>query len=65
VTVYLDANIVIYLVEHHAIWGTKAQARISQLRVSGDQIPVGDAHRLECLVGPLILLPDIPVEVLT
>jgi predicted nucleic acid-binding protein len=55
VTVYLDANIVIYLVEHHPIWGTKAQARISQLRASGDQIAVSDAHRLECLVGPLIL----------
>ena len=53
--VYLDANVVIYLVEHHPVWGTKAQARISQLRATGDQIAVSDAHRLECLVGPFIL----------
>jgi predicted nucleic acid-binding protein len=55
VIVYLDANIVIYLVEHHPVWGTKAQARISQLRATGDQIAVSDVHRLECLVGPFIL----------
>ena len=52
---YLDANIVIYLVEHHPVWGTKAHAKIRQLRATGDQIAVSDAHRLECLVGPIIL----------
>jgi hypothetical protein len=55
VKVYLDANIVIYLVENHPVWGPKALARITQLRASGDQIAVGDASRLECLVGPYIL----------
>ena len=52
---YLDANIVIYVVEHHPFWGTKAEARIIQLRASGEQIAVSDVHRLECLVGPFIL----------
>jgi uncharacterized protein len=55
VIVYLDANIVIYLVEQHPLWGPKAEARITQLRAGGDLIAISDAHRLECLVGPLIL----------
>ena len=50
--VYLDANIIIYLVEKHPLWGPKALARIAQLQAAGDQIDVGDASRLECLVGP-------------
>ncbi len=52
---YLDANIVIYVVEHHPLWGPKAEARITRLRAGGDQIAISDAHRLECLVGPFIL----------
>ncbi len=53
--VYLDANIVIYLVEQHPLGGTRAQTRIDQLRSGGDQVAISDVHRLECLVGPLIL----------
>ena len=52
---YLDANIVIYVVERHPLWGPKAEARITQLRAGGDQIATSDVHRLECLVGPLFL----------
>ena len=55
VIAYLDANIVIYVVEHHPLWGPKAEPRIAQLRAGGDQVAISDAHRLECLVGPLIL----------
>jgi hypothetical protein len=55
VIAYLDANVVIYVVERHPLWGVKAEARITQLRASGDQIAISDAHRLECLVGPSIL----------
>jgi predicted nucleic acid-binding protein len=55
VIVYLDANIVIYVVERHPLWGPRVEARITQLRAGGDQVAVSDAHRLECLVGPLIL----------
>lgn len=52
---YLDANIVIYVVEHHPLWGPRAEARITRLRAGGDRIAISDAHRLECLVGPFIL----------
>jgi predicted nucleic acid-binding protein len=55
VIAYLDANIVIYLVERHPLWGPRAEARITQLRADGDLIAMSDAHRLECLVGPFIL----------
>jgi uncharacterized protein len=55
VIAYLDANIVIYIVEHHPLWGQKAEARIIQLRASGEQIAISDVHRLECLVGPFVL----------
>jgi hypothetical protein len=48
VIVYLDANIIIYLVEKHPLWGPKALALIVQLQARGDQIAVGDASRLEC-----------------
>ena len=53
--VYLDANIVIYLVEAHPVWASKALARIAQFQAVGDQIASGDASRLECLVGPYTL----------
>jgi predicted nucleic acid-binding protein len=53
--VYLDANIIIYLVENHPVWGPQVQAKLAQLRASGDQIASGDASRLECLVGPYLL----------
>jgi uncharacterized protein len=52
VIVYLDANIISYLVEKHPLWCPKALTRIAQLQAAGDQIAVGDASRLECLVGP-------------
>jgi predicted nucleic acid-binding protein len=54
-TAYLDANIVIYLVERHPVWGPKASSRVVQLRSAGDEIATSDGSRLECLVGPFIL----------
>jgi len=54
-TVYLDANIVIYLVEADPVWGAKALTRITTLQAAGEMIAVSDIHRLECLVGPFIL----------
>jgi predicted nucleic acid-binding protein len=53
--IYLDAKIVIYLVENHPTWEPKAAARIGEFRTRGDLIATGDASRLECLVGPYIL----------
>jgi hypothetical protein len=41
-----DANIVIYAVDHHPVWGTKAQARITQLRAAWDTVsPLATDHQ--------------------
>jgi predicted nucleic acid-binding protein len=53
VIVYLDANIVIYLIENQPLWGTRAAASIATLRASGARLVVSDLTRLECRVGPL------------
>ena len=50
---YLDANVVIYLVEKTPGWGPKALNRVARLRAAGDAVAVSDLSRLECLVGPL------------
>ncbi len=49
----LDANIVIYLVEHNPVWTPKAGARVAAARAAGDEVAVCDAARLECLTKPL------------
>lgn len=54
-TLYLDANIIIYLVEKDPIWGAKAEARIATAHAAGDRMVTSDVSRLECLVGPFIL----------
>jgi predicted nucleic acid-binding protein len=51
--VSLDANIVIYLVEHNPVWEPKATARITALLAAGESLGTSDATRLECLVQPL------------
>jgi hypothetical protein len=51
-TVCLDANIVIDLVERNPFWEPRVPARIATYRAAGDKIAVCDAARLECLVGP-------------
>ena len=51
--VFLDTNMVIYLVENPSVWGAKALARLSTLQTAGNQIAVSDLVRLECRVGPL------------
>jgi predicted nucleic acid-binding protein len=53
-TVYLDANCVIYLVELNPDWGPKVLARVSALRSSGYGIAVGDLARTECLAQPFL-----------
>jgi predicted nucleic acid-binding protein len=53
VTIFLDANVVIYFVERHPVWGAKAAARIAAARVEGDDFAVSDLIRMECQVGPL------------
>jgi uncharacterized protein len=52
--IYLDTNIVIYLVERNLTWFSRVTARLTLLRASGDRMAVGDLTRAECLVGPFI-----------
>lgn len=51
--VYLDTNIVIYLVENRPIEGPKAAARLAKAYAAGDTMALSDLTRMECLVGPL------------
>ncbi len=51
--VFLDANILIYLVERNPIWEPKVADRLKALAAAGDTVAVSDAARLECLVRPL------------
>jgi predicted nucleic acid-binding protein len=48
VLVYLDSNIVIYLIEQPAQFGPRASARIAMLAAAADKIVVSDLTRLEC-----------------
>jgi uncharacterized protein len=52
-TLYLDANIVIYLVEKHPIQRPKAVARLTAAQAAGDTLTISDLTRMECQVGPL------------
>jgi predicted nucleic acid-binding protein len=51
--IYLDANIVIYLIEQPPVWGPRAAAYVAALRGAGDTMAVSDLTRLECRVKPL------------
>jgi uncharacterized protein len=52
VLIYLDTNVVIYLVERTPGWGAKAAARVAALRAAGDRTAISDLVRLECRVKP-------------
>ncbi|HEX5272140.1 MAG TPA: PIN domain-containing protein [Gemmataceae bacterium] len=52
-TVFLDASVVIYLIEQPAVFGPNALARVTALQAGGDQLVVSDLVRMECQVGPL------------
>jgi predicted nucleic acid-binding protein len=51
--VFLDTNLVIYLIEQPPIWGAKTTARIAALLNSGERLSINDLVRMECQVGPL------------
>jgi predicted nucleic acid-binding protein len=51
--VCLDANIVIYLVEHNPVWTPRAGARVAVARAAGNEVAICEAARLECLTKPL------------
>jgi predicted nucleic acid-binding protein len=50
VQIYLDSNIVIYLIEQPANFGPRAAARIAAAVAAGDTMVVSDLTRLECRV---------------
>ena len=54
-TLFLDANIVIYALESHATWGLLAKTRLATAQAAGDSFMVSDLVRMECLVLPLRL----------
>ena len=53
--IYLDSNIVIYIVEDPPTFGPRALAHITALRAKGDEFAVSHLTRLECRVQPLML----------
>jgi predicted nucleic acid-binding protein len=50
--VYLDSNIVIYLIEQPALWGPRARSRVAALRSNHDEIVASDLTRMECRIRP-------------
>jgi predicted nucleic acid-binding protein len=51
--IYLDSNIVIYLIEEPPDFGARATARMAPVRDTGERLAVTDLTRLECRVRPL------------
>ena len=51
--VYLDTNIVVYLIEQTPILGRRAMALMAELRERGDRFAVSHLVRMECKVAPL------------
>ena len=52
-SVFLDANIVVYFVEQPPGWGAKVTSRISAYRAAGESLALSDLVRMECNVQPL------------
>ena len=53
--IYLDTNVVIYLIEQPIGWGPKAAARVAAIRANKELMAVSDLVRLECRVKPTAL----------
>ncbi len=51
--IYLDSNIVIYLVENRPVEGPMVAARLTIAYAAGDTVAISDLTRMECQVGPL------------
>lgn len=52
-TICLDTNCVIYLIEKNPVWGPKIVTRLAAARAAGDEVAISDLARAECLIGPL------------
>jgi predicted nucleic acid-binding protein len=50
---FLDTNIVIYVVEGVPVFAPKAAVRLAVAQSAGDSFMISDLTRMECLVGPL------------
>ena len=50
---FLDTNIVIYVVEGNPAFAPKAVLRLAAAQSAGDSFMISDLTRMECLVGPL------------
>jgi predicted nucleic acid-binding protein len=53
VIVFLDTNIVIYLIENPPVFGPRAAAHLTALRTALHAFAVSDLVRLECRVQPM------------
>ena len=51
--VYLDSNLVIYLVEKSPTWGERAEQYLTPRLQAGDQLIVSDLNLVECLSTPM------------
>src|SRR5919199_5796843 len=50
---FLDTNLVIYVVEGNPTFAPKAVLRLAAAQLAGDSFMISDLTRMECLVGPL------------
>lgn len=50
---FLDSNIVIYVVEGNPAFAPKTVLRLATAQTAGDSFMISDLTRMECLVGPL------------
>lgn len=50
---FLDTNIVIYVVEGNPAFAPKVVLRLAAAQSAGDSFMISDLTRMECLVGPL------------
>jgi predicted nucleic acid-binding protein len=52
VTLFLDTNVVIYVVEGHPVFGPKGVLRLAVAQKAGNSFMVSDLTVMESLVGP-------------
>jgi uncharacterized protein len=52
--VFLDTNLVIYLIEQPPVWGARTSVHIRAVRDAGDTLALSELVRMECRVGPLV-----------
>lgn len=61
-SVFLDSNIVIYLIERTPHFGEAATRRVQEIIAQGQRMLVSDLVRMECYVRPLQLHDDVTLS---